>query len=110
LITVEDVVAELLGGIADEFKTTQVRPLRLSDGRLRLPGAMRVEHAGRLLGVDWHPAGSTIAARVARGADGPLEPGDRLEVDGLVLEIESIESGMVTSVIASPVERKDARE
>jgi CBS domain containing-hemolysin-like protein len=108
LITVEDVVAELLGGIADEFKTTQVRPLRLSDGRLRLPGAMRVEQAGRLLGVDWRPAGSTIASRVASCADGPLEPGNRIDVDGIAMEIESIEGGMATSVIASPLAREDA--
>jgi putative hemolysin len=110
LITVEDVVAELLGGMADEFKMTQVRPLKLPDGRLRLPGAMRVEQAARLLGVAWHPAGSTIAARVARGAEGPLEPGDRLEVDGISIEIESMEGGMATSVIAGSPEPKDASE
>ena len=45
LITLEDVLGELLGGVADEFKAPQVRPIRLSDGRLRLPGAMRLEQA-----------------------------------------------------------------
>jgi CBS domain containing-hemolysin-like protein len=110
LITVEDVVAELLGGVADEFKMTQVRPLRLPDGRLRLPGAMRVDQAARLLGVQWHPAGSSIASRVAGSADGPLEPGDRLEVDGIPIEIESMEAGVATSVIAGPPDRKDASE
>ena len=38
LITLEDVLGELLGGVADEFKAAQPRPIRLSDGRLRLPG------------------------------------------------------------------------
>ena len=31
LITLEDVLAELLGGVADEFKTVKARPTRLRD-------------------------------------------------------------------------------
>ena len=71
---------------------------------------MRVEQAARLLGIEWHPAGWTIASRVARGAEGPLEPGDRLEVDGIPIEIESMEGGVATSVIAALPERGDASE
>lgn len=109
LITVEDVVAELLGGISDEFKTPQLRPVILSDGRVRLPGAMRTELAAQALGIAWGLAGATVGAHVAAAAAGrPLDQGDRLEVDGVDVEIESCEEGTITSVIAAPRTRTEA--
>src|SRR5262249_15775654 len=57
LITLEDVVAELLGGVSDEFKTTQLRTIRLSGGRLRIPGAMRVEQGAPLVAAGWRGRG-----------------------------------------------------
>src|SRR6266542_3120747 len=61
-ITLEDVVAELLGGVADEFKSAESRPLRLSDGRLRLPGSMRVDQAAPLAGARWRPTPEPLGA------------------------------------------------
>ena len=40
LITLEDVLGELLGGVPDEFKASRLLPLRLGDGRVRLPGRL----------------------------------------------------------------------
>jgi len=108
LITVEDVVAELLGGISDEFKTPQLRPVILSDGRVRLPGAMRTDLAAQALGVPWGAPGGTVGAHVAAAAAGrPLDQGDRIDVDGVDVEIESCEEGTITSVIAAPRTRAE---
>jgi CBS domain containing-hemolysin-like protein len=107
LITVEDVVAELLGGISDEFKTPQLRAVILSDGRVRLPGSMRMEQAVQVTGAPWRPSAETIGARVAAAAAGPLEQGDRVELDGMDVEIESIESNAITSVIVGSRARKE---
>src|SRR4029453_17128626 len=63
LITLEDVVAELLGGVSDEFKSMQARPIRLSDGRVRVPGSMRLETAAPLIGASWRGGGGTRAAQ-----------------------------------------------
>lgn len=107
LITVEDVLAELLGGISDEFKTPQLRPVLLSDGRVRVPGAMRVEHAAQVLGIHWQPAGISVGERVATAAGRPLDQGDRVEVDGVDVEIESCEDGQITSIIVTPRLRRE---
>ena len=37
MITIEDVLGELLGAVPDEFKASRLLPLRLPDGRVRLP-------------------------------------------------------------------------
>jgi putative hemolysin len=98
LITLEDVVGELLGGVADEFKGAQVRPIRLSDGRLRLPGQMRLEQAVPLIGQPWSGA-ETVGALIIERLHRLPEVGEELVVDGVPVEVESVDEAAVTSVI-----------
>lgn len=99
LITLEDVVAELLGGVADEFKSVESRPLRLSDGRLRIPGAMRVDQAAPLAGARWRPVPEPLGAYIRRVLRRLPEPGEQLDLEGTPIEIEVVEGGAVMSVI-----------
>src|SRR6478735_3813407 len=64
LITLEDVVAELLGGVSDEFKVAAQRAILLPDGRVRLPGAMRLDQAAPVVGV-WRGNNETVASHIA---------------------------------------------
>jgi magnesium and cobalt exporter, CNNM family len=98
LITLEDVVAELLGGVSDEFKTVQARPMALADGRVRLPGSIRVDQVGHLL-PGWRSSSDSVAFRVMSRLGRVPEPGERATINGVEVEIESVEGGMVTSVI-----------
>lgn len=100
LITLEDVVAELLGGVADEFKSMQVSPIRLSDGRLRLPGTMRLEQAAPLIGSAWHGAkDETVAGHLLTVLGHVPEPGQEFVVDSTPVEIEVVEAGVIASII-----------
>jgi CBS domain containing-hemolysin-like protein len=99
LITLEDVVGELLGGVADEFKAAQLRPIRLSDGRLRLPGLMRVEQAAPLIGGTWPGQAETVGGRVVEALRRVPEPGEEIDIDGTHVEVEAVDGGAVTSVI-----------
>lgn len=109
LITVEDVVAELLGGVSDEFKSPMLRVLRLPDGRVRIPGGLRVEQAAPLLGADWKAPGQAVGAFVAAAAGPGLEQGERIDVQGIEVEIEAVEDGAITSVIATARARSEER-
>jgi putative hemolysin len=100
LITLEDVVAELLGGVADEFKSAESRALRLSDGRLRLPGAMRVDQAAALAGAGWQHTPESLGAYIRRALKRLPEPGEEVDLEGTHIEIEVVEGGTVVSVIA----------
>jgi CBS domain containing-hemolysin-like protein len=99
LITLEDVVAELLGGVSDEFKSMQIRPIRLSDGRLRLPGSMRLEQAAPLVGSAWRSLDRTVAEHIAAVLGRVPEAGEEFDVDGAHVEIEAVEGGAIASVI-----------
>jgi putative hemolysin len=105
LITLEDVVGELLGGVADEFKAAQLRPIRLSDGRLRLPGLMRLDQAAPLIGHSWSGRADTIGGHVLERLQRVPEPGEEVVIDDVNVEIEAVDGGAVTSVIvgARPV-------
>jgi magnesium and cobalt exporter, CNNM family len=98
LITLEDVVAELLGGVSDEFKSAQLKALTLPDGRTRLPGAMRVDQAGPVL-RSWSGGGNTIAATIVSMLGRVPEPGEVVAIDGVQVEIEVVEGGTIASVI-----------
>jgi putative hemolysin len=100
LITLEDVVAELLGGVADEFKTAHLRAIRLSDGRLRIPGMMRLDQASSLIGGHWRAGADTVGSHVVQALGRVPEPGEEIVVDGVDVEIEAVEGNAVTSIIA----------
>jgi magnesium and cobalt exporter, CNNM family len=98
LITLEDVLGELLGGVSDEFKVAQLRAILLPDGRVRLPGAMRLEQAAPVLGA-WRGGNETVASHIVDALGRLPEPGERVTVDGVAVEIEMVEAGHIGFVI-----------
>jgi putative hemolysin len=102
LITLEDVIGELLGSVPDEFKAPRLLPLRVSDGRVRLPGDLPLERARVWIEGAWPTEDLTVGSFVARTAGRVPEPGERLEIWELAVEIESVENGRISSVIVEP--------
>ena len=99
LITLEDVLAELLGGVADEFKTTQVRAIKMPDGRMRVPGIMRLEQAAMLVGAPWTGPAASVGAYIAQTLGRVPESGEHVDVGGVPVEIEASDAGTVLSII-----------
>ncbi len=102
LITLEDVLGELLGNVADEFKGQRLLPIRLTDGRVRLPGAFPMDRARLWVDGAWPDIGGTVADFVTRETGRVPDPGVTLTIGGLSVEIEAVESGAVASVIVTP--------
>jgi len=107
LITLEDVVAELLGGVSDEFKSMQARPIRLSDGRLRLPGSMRLDQAAPLIGPVWRNMDRTVGEQITAVLGRVPEPGEEVVIDGITVEVEALEGDAIASVIVGERPNQD---
>jgi magnesium and cobalt exporter, CNNM family len=107
LITLEDVVAELLGGVSDEFKSMQARPIRLADGRVRVPGSMRLEQAATLIGTSWHDGDRTVGEQITKVLGRVPEPGEEVDVDGIHVEVEALDGDAIASVIVGERPRQD---
>ena len=102
LITLEDVLGELLGNVADEFKGQRLLPIRLTDGRVRLPGAFPMDRARLWVDAAWPDVGGTVADFVMRETGSLPEPGETRTAGGLPIEIEAIENAAIASVIVTP--------
>ena len=64
LLTLEDVLSELIGNVGDEFKPGDPVAETLPDGRVRLPGAMTVDDAAVLLRTTWETDATTVGGLV----------------------------------------------
>jgi putative hemolysin len=100
MITLEDVLGELLGTVPDEFKAPRLLPLRLTDGRVRLPGDLPLDQARIWVEGAW-PSEGTVGAFIQRQIGRLPEPGEELAVHGLPVEIESVENDRIASVIVT---------
>jgi CBS domain containing-hemolysin-like protein len=102
MITLEDVLGELLGNIPDEFKTKRLLPLRLGDGRVRLPGELTLERARVWVEGAWPTEDITVAEFITREIGRVPDSGEKLEIWELPVEIESIEAERVAFAIVTP--------
>lgn len=112
LITLEDVLGELLGNVPDEFKAQRLVPIRLTDGRVRLPGALPLERARIWVEGAWPHGYQTVADLIVSELERLPEPGEEIEVLDVPVTIESVENGAVASAIVTPphVEEEDEDE
>jgi CBS domain containing-hemolysin-like protein len=109
MITLEDVLGELLGAVPDEFKTSRLLPLRLTDGRVRLPGDLPLDQARVWVEGAW-PAAGSVAAFIRQRIGRLPEPGEELVVDGLPVEVESLENDRIASVIVTTAPAQDGND
>jgi putative hemolysin len=108
LISLEDLVRELLGGLSDEFKAgMDIAAQRLDDGRWRLPGRMPLDEAAEWAGAPalapaWRESeAETLAGWLMERFDALPVQGQRLEDDGLAFEVEEMDGAAIVSVLAT---------
>jgi CBS domain containing-hemolysin-like protein len=100
LLTLEDVLSELLGDVGDEFRAGEPVAETLPDGRVRLPGRMPVDDAAALLETTWETDATTVGGLVTAALGALPAPGDRVIVGEYEFEIERIADRAIDSVLA----------
>jgi CBS domain containing-hemolysin-like protein len=103
LLTLEDVLSELLGDVGDEFKPGDPVPETLADGQFRLPGAMAVDDAATLLNTEWDTEATTIGGLVTAALGRLPVPGDTVTVGDYEFAVERVADRAAESVFAKPV-------
>jgi putative hemolysin len=104
IVTVEDLLEELVGEIYDETDRDVVGIRREADGSLVLPGRFPV-HDLVDVGVDDMPEGpyATVAGLVLDVLGRvPDAPGDRVTVAGRTIEVLAVDGRAITEVRVSP--------
>jgi CBS domain containing-hemolysin-like protein len=113
LVTIEDVLEEIVGEIDDEYDRHGNAVEQLADGSLRVSSRLNIEELGEMFGLelsddDVDSVGGLLAKALGRV---PI-PGARADVGGLRLQAESTAGrrNRVDTVLVSPVEDADDRE
>jgi putative hemolysin len=102
LITLEDVLSELLGHVGDEFKSGDRAAEHLPDGRIRLPGSMTVHDAAATLDATWDTDAATVGGMVIEVLGHLPTPGELVTIGPLDFEIERVVNRAVEAVIVTP--------
>ncbi|TCT20190.1 hemolysin family protein [Thiobaca trueperi] len=105
LISLEDIIRELLGELSDEFKSgSDQLPLLLPDGRWRLSGRLPLDEAiewAQTLGKPaWEPSrAETLAGWILEQLDAVPEAGCQFGAAGLDFEIEQMDGTAINTVL-----------
>jgi CBS domain containing-hemolysin-like protein len=91
IVTVEDLVEEIIGEIGEDDRVPSPDAVRESDGSLILRGSVSVEKVQELFGVEWDVSGeesaTTIGGLLNHVAGHVPTAGEHLEYGGLRFEI-----------------------
>jgi CBS domain containing-hemolysin-like protein len=108
LVTIEDLLEEIVGEIQDEYDEEEEMVVRLDDDRVRFDGRASVDdlekvwedlHLDELL--EDQDEYDTIGGLVFHRIGGVPHPGDVVKVDGLTLTVESTDGRRVSKVLVT---------
>ncbi len=102
ILTLEDLLEQLVGDIEDEFDRDRVPAVRrVGRGRFRVAGSLRVDRSAETIGVAL-PTGDyeTVAGLLMHDLGRIPEAGDALELDEVVLTVTRMEGVRIAEVEA----------
>jgi CBS domain containing-hemolysin-like protein len=104
VVTLEDLVEELVGDITDEYDPTLPSAESHDDGSWTVPGWWRIDEIERTTGITLPADGTyeTLAGLVLSRLQRLAAVADRVEVGDAVLEVVAIEGWAITSIRVSP--------
>jgi CBS domain containing-hemolysin-like protein len=112
IVTLEDLLEEIVGEIEDEFDLPDESVERLEDGRIRIHGTFPIddfnEQFARSLPVeDFHTIGGFVFGMLGRAP----EPGDEVEYDGCRFKVLEVEGSRIErlEVQLTPIDEHEHR-
>ena len=101
IVTMEDIVEEIVGEIRDEFDEEDPAVSELPDGSFSVDGGTTIEEANRALGSgleseDFATVGGLVFGHLGRTP----RAGDELRLAGHLLRVEEVDGPRVTRVVA----------
>lgn len=114
LVTIEDLLEEIVGSIADEHETDDLEiPRRESDGSWLVPGGLEVTHMEDMFGDNWQmPEGyeaTTVGGLVSEIAGRIPLAGEVVEEDGLRFEVLSSTDRLIERLRVSRKQEETAK-
>jgi putative hemolysin len=103
LVTIEDLIEEIVGEIQDEYDEEEPMIVRISDDEARVDGRAAVDDLQELFdttfGLEDEDEYDTVGGLIYHRIGGIPKPGDEVRVDGLLLTVESTDGRRVGKVL-----------
>ncbi|MFL5777414.1 MAG: hemolysin family protein [Chloroflexota bacterium] len=107
LVTIEDLIEEIVGEIQDEYDVEEPMIVRLSEDEARVDGRAPVDDLEELFDADLaledEDEYDTVGGLIYHRIGGVPSPGDEVNVDGLRLTVESTDGRRVSKVLVARV-------
>ena len=111
LVTIEDLIEEIVGEIQDEYDVEEPMIVKLSDDEARVDGRASVDDLMELfeteMPLDDADEYDTVGGLIYHRIGGVPKPGDQVSVDGLTLTVETTDGRRVGKVL---VVRRDPEQ
>jgi len=96
IVTLEDVLEEIVGEIEDEFDLPDESVERIDDNTIRIDGTFPIDDFNEQFGVempveDYHTVAGFVFGLLGRGA----APGDEVDYDGLHFRVDDVEGSRI---------------
>ncbi len=105
LVTIEDLLEEIVGEIQDEYDEEEPMIVRLTDDEARVDGRAAIDDIEELfdtsLGLEDEDEYDTVGGLIYHRIGGVPKPGDRVAVDGLTLTVETTDGRRVGKVLVT---------
>ncbi len=104
LVTIEDLLEEIVGEIQDEYDVEDPMVEALSDDEIRIDGRASIDDLAEAFDVELELEDDdeydTVGGLVFHRLGKVPEPGDRISIDGLTLTVESTDGRRVGKILA----------
>ncbi|WP_461190249.1 hemolysin family protein [Arthrobacter sp. Z4-13] len=110
LVTLEDLIEEIVGEIVDEYDTESAEAVELGDGTYRVSARMSIDDLGELFDIELDDDEvDTVGGLLAKALGRVPIVGSSVEVDGVSLRAERLEGrrNRVSHIIAAQVPKVD---
>ncbi len=111
LVTLEDLLEEIVGEIEDEYDLPHDELEQLDETRVLVDGTFPIEQFNERFGsalpsADYHSVGGLVFGELGRQA----APGDQVELDGVAFEVLEVDGPRIERLLATLAAREEPAE
>ena len=110
LVTIEDLLEEIVGEIFDEYDPEVAMVTALPDGRTRIDARMGVDEIDERFGTELDVEADTAGGLFTELSGHIPHSGESVEVEGLKFTVEAMEGNRVRQLIVEPAPAREPEE